>query len=62
MLATKAEVGPAEQATYDLATDNVAKSCEDDLDDFAPARGITLGAAVGLVSIGVMGLLGWWLL
>ena len=45
-----------------LAAGEIVDAADDDSDDLAPARGLTLGAVLGMVSIAVVGLLGWWLL
>ncbi len=62
MLATQAKPLPDDPLVLEPAIVAPAGIAADaDEDDFAPARGITLGVALGLVSIGVMALLGWWL-
>lgn len=56
MLATKAHAGLADSEPGEARVID-----EDDRGDLAPAVGITLGAALGLVSIGALALVGWWL-
>lgn len=61
MLATQAQ-GHLDAAAAQPPPAAVVPDAEElEGDPLAPARGILFGAALGLVSIAVMVLLGWWL-
>lgn len=68
MLATKAASDLASQrqdpvpaAVASGAQESVSAGDEAD-DDFAAARGLLLGAALGAACLGVLAVAGWWLL
>jgi hypothetical protein len=70
MLATNAPNAPSDVAPqrHDPALPAAGSgvredvSADDESDDFAAARGLLLGAALGAACLGVLALAGWWLL
>lgn len=61
MLATDAEADLRGQIRPRPSADEVRNGCAIEDDELAPARGIVLGALLGAVSLGVLGVAGWWL-
>lgn len=67
MLATPAppELAPPPDGSVPAAIDAGVPegvAAADEVDDFAAARGLLLGAALGAVCLGVLAVAGWWLL